>query len=109
MKLGPLAFPVARLVFGVFLISFSSVFVKLVGSVGPAAIGFYRCLIGALILLPFVWCNPYRQMSRRTLVFLILGGFAFAMDLTFWHRSIHIVGVGLGTLLAVTQLSLIHI
>ena len=85
---------------GATIISFSSVFVKLV-HVGPTAALFYRFLFGAIAL--FI-AAPIRKVplfnGYRSLLFGCLAGFLFSLDLFFWHRSIHYVGPGLSTILA---------
>lgn len=87
------------LVAGASILGFSPVFVK-VAAVGPAIAGFYRMLIGGVILLVFaiikrevLWTGwPAFRLA-------CLGGLFFAFDLTLWHRSIEYVGPGLATIL----------
>lgn len=93
-----------QIVFGAFLISFSSVFVKLV-HVGPTTSLFYRFLFGAsaLFITAFINKTPlYRDF--RSFLFALLAGFLFSLDLFFWHRSILYVGPGLATILANFQI-----
>jgi drug/metabolite transporter (DMT)-like permease len=92
--------PHLRLFAGAVMISFSPVFVKLT-SVAPTTSGFYRVLVGGLVLA------IYLALTRRRLTFsakawtaLVLSAIFFALDLWFWHRSILYVGAGLSTLLA---------
>jgi drug/metabolite transporter (DMT)-like permease len=82
------------------MISFSPVFVKL-ARVGPTAAGFYRMLFGGGVLF-FLGRIKGQQVSRRrrNLLLMVCCGIFFALDLTFWHRSIHYVGPGLATLLS---------
>jgi drug/metabolite transporter (DMT)-like permease len=85
---------------GATMISFSAVFVKL-AHVEPTMAGFYRMLFGGLILLAIVWFRGERLYHGIPNLFIILAcSLFFALDLTFWHRSIHYVGPGLATLLA---------
>ncbi|HVC36931.1 MAG TPA: DMT family transporter [Gammaproteobacteria bacterium] len=89
-----------NLILGAVMISFSAVFVKLV-SVPPAASAFYRMLFGGLILLGIVWWRGERvKLRTAAIAMLCLVAVFFALDLTFWHRSILYVGPGLATLLA---------
>lgn len=88
---------------GAFLISFSSVFVKL-AQVGPTTAMFYRFFFG------FVALTIYSIIKGRRLwagfdyfVLSFVGGLAFSLDLFFWHRCIHYVGPGLATILANLQ------
>jgi drug/metabolite transporter (DMT)-like permease len=89
-----------QLVAGAVMISFSAVFVKLV-DVSPATSAFYRMLFGGLILLGIVLWRRERIVFRtKGFAMLCLVSVFFALDLTFWHRSILYVGPGLATLLA---------
>ena len=89
-----------RLIAGALMISFSAVFVELV-SVSPATSAFYRVLFGGLILLAIlVWRRERPRFSLSGFLMLCLAALFFAMDLSFWHRSILYVGPGVATLLA---------
>ena len=85
---------------GATMISFSAVFVKL-SHVEPTMAGFYRMFFGGLILFAIV-CFKGERLYRgpQNFLMILLCSLFFALDLTFWHRSIHYVGVGLSTLLA---------
>lgn len=87
------------LVAGALVLSFSPVFVK-VAAVGPAIAGFYRVLIGGIILL--ILSAIKREVLWNgwpSFRLVALGGVLFALDLTLWHRSIDYVGPGLATIL----------
>lgn len=89
-----------QVLFGAFLISFSSVFVKLV-HVGPTSSMFYRFFFGGAALLCAVIVRRESVWKGfHTMKWAIMGGFIFSIDLFFWHRSIHYVGPGLATILA---------
>ena len=97
---------VIQLIFGAACISFSPILVKLIGVslMTPTAIGFWRCLLGAMIL--FSWA----AISKKSLIiewplmrWTILAGFFFSFDLFFWHSSIIYAGAGLSTILGNTQ------
>jgi len=91
---------ILQLTAGATMISFSAVFVKL-AHVEPTMAGFYRMLFGGLILLAIVWFKGERLYhGLHNLLMVLLCSLFFALDLTFWHRSIHYVGPGLSTLLA---------
>jgi drug/metabolite transporter (DMT)-like permease len=85
---------------GASMISFSGVWVKL-AHVGPTTAGFYRTLFGGLILLALATMGKetFWKGWRPFLTALVCALF-FALDLTFWHRSIRYVGPGLATILA---------
>lgn len=102
-KKGPPNFPWAgplRVMGGAVLLSFAPVFVKL-ARVGPTTAGVWRNLMGGLMLLGLAWAwgGGLRLGSRRAWRLAVLGGSLFALDLTFWHQSVHLVGPGLGTIL----------
>ncbi|ALC17277.1 threonine/homoserine efflux transporter RhtA [Desulfuromonas soudanensis] len=88
-----------QLLAGSICISFSPIFIKL-AAVGPDAAGFYRMFFSAASLL--LWVAVARvslKIPRKALLVLILGGLALGVDFMCWHRSIHLVGPGLSTLL----------
>ena len=88
-----------QVVIGALLISFSSVYVKL-ADVVPSVSGFYRVFFGGIFLLLYVVVKKER-LWNDTSQFLTgaLAGFVFAVDLYFWHRSIHYIGPGLATVI----------
>ena len=89
-----------QLSLGATAISFSAVFVK-VAHVGPSVSGLYRVLFGGLfLLLASVLKREHMLPSGRSIVLCGVCGLFFALDLWFWHRSIHYIGPGLATLLA---------
>ena len=82
------------------LISFSPVLVHLARDVGPNAAGFWRNLLGGLILAGAA-ASLGQSLWRGwgNLGLCALTGFWFALDLSFWHRSVHMVGPGISTIL----------
>jgi drug/metabolite transporter (DMT)-like permease len=91
--------PLLRLLAGSVCISFSPIFIKL-AAVPPDAAGFYRMLFSGLSLL--IWLGLSRtgwRMPRSALLALAVGGILLGVDFMCWHRSIHLVGPGLATLL----------
>jgi drug/metabolite transporter (DMT)-like permease len=85
---------------GAAMISFSPVFVKL-AQVGPTTAGFYRMLFGGLLLAALLLISRRRlQVGRRNLMLCLACAGFFALDLTFWHRCIHLLGPGLATILS---------
>ncbi len=88
---------------GAFLISFSSVFVK-IADVGPIAAGFYRLFIAGVFLLCFwIFKKGKTQNSLKKFLLIIVCAILFAIDLTLWHKSIHYIGPGFATILANLQ------
>ncbi|MCY0991875.1 DMT family transporter [Nannocystis sp. ILAH1] len=100
--------PLLLVALGAAVISVTALFVKWI-ALGPAAIGAYRCGLGAVALLPLAWLasrtGPNRQAKRRgsAVAWAALAGACFAGDLFVWHKSILYSGTGLATLLANTQ------
>ena len=91
---------ILQLTAGAAMISFSAVFVKL-AHVGPTMAGFYRMLFGGLILTAVLWIRGERLWhGTRSILMAFACSIFFALDLSFWHRSIQYVGPGLATLLA---------
>ncbi|MCP5050857.1 MAG: DMT family transporter [bacterium] len=91
---------------GAFGISFSPVLAKLVGqdAIGPTAIGFWRTIIGGLVMMLIVLFQRQRLLiSKVPIGWCIFGGLFFALDLAFWHRAILDIGAGMATLLGNTQ------
>ncbi|MEM9593034.1 MAG: DMT family transporter [Acidobacteriota bacterium] len=88
---------------GVFLISFSAVFVRL-ASVSPATAATFRCLY-ALPVLVLLWRLRSGRDGRgpRERWMSFLAGAALGLDLVFWHRAIDLIGTGLATVLGNTQ------
>jgi drug/metabolite transporter (DMT)-like permease len=82
------------------LISFSPVLVHVAQGVGPNAAGFWRNLLGGLILAAAA-LSLGQPMWRgwANLGLCVATGFFFALDLSFWHRSVHLLGPGISTIL----------
>ena len=92
---------------GALLISFSAVFVKL-AHVSPTISGVYRTLIGGVVLIIIILIRK-ESIWKGGFFFLVAVflGFIFALDIYFWHTSIHFVGPGLATILANFQVFLL--
>lgn len=98
--------PLLLLAVGASLISFAPIFVKMIGlgTMGLTAIGFWRCLFGAITLaLIGVSSGKRLRLSRRQMFWALLAGLAFCADLFVWHRSIAYAGAGMATILGNTQ------
>jgi len=98
--------PLLTLSAGAALISLAPILVKAASlrGVGPTAIAMWRCAFGALLLLgaAAVARLPLR-LPRAVAVLMLAAGLAFAIDLWIWHRAILLVGAGMATILANTQ------
>ncbi|MFT5729896.1 MAG: drug/metabolite transporter (DMT)-like permease [Desulforhopalus sp.] len=99
--------PIFHVLCGAFLISFSSVFVKL-AHVSPTASGFYRVAFGAIFLfLGVLIKREFNVVGLKQLLLIAFCGLTFALDLFFWHESIFYIGPGLATLLGNFQVFLL--
>ena len=89
---------------GIIGISFSAVFVRL-AEVSPATAAFFRAAY-ALPPLFLLWLmtrgGDHRSAAMRWMA--AGSGLFLALDLTVWHRSIELIGAGLATVLANTQI-----
>lgn len=102
--MGRLAFPsVTRFIAlaGSVTISFSAILVRL-ADLSPATAGFFR----AAYALPLLWLltritgdNRTRDMRRLA----ILSGLFLAADVALWHTAIDLIGAGLATVVANSQ------
>lgn len=98
-----------QIILGAIIISFSSVFVKLV-HVGPTATLFYRFFFAAIALvLAIVISKTPLFRGFRSFGLAAVAGFLFSLDLFFWHRSILFIGPGLATILAGFQIFILPI
>ena len=98
-----LSHPLARLVAGSVLISFSPVFIKVAG-IQPDLSAFYRMFFAAIALSLLLLGRRERIMwDGRAYVLLGLAGGFMSLDLMCWHRSIELVGPGVATLLGNLQ------
>jgi drug/metabolite transporter (DMT)-like permease len=96
----------ALLLFGGVCISWAPILVKVAArqELGPTSIAFWRLLTGAVTL--FAAAALTRRpllLPPRPLVLACLGGAIFTADLYLWHRSINLIGAGLATIFASTQ------
>ena len=91
--------PLLKLLAGSVCISFSPVFIK-IAAADPDIAGFYRMFFaGISLFILFLLRKEKLNISRRPMAFLIICGIFLAIDFMFWHRSIHLIGPGLSTLL----------
>lgn len=93
---------------GALLIAFSAVFVRLSGA-SPSTAATFRCAY-ALPLLALLAVRERRRHGARRRperVLALLAGVCFAADLTLFHHTIGLVGAGLATVLANTQVVLV--
>jgi len=95
--------PYVALATGIIALSMSAMFVR--WAAAPATItGFFRLLISSIILFPvFLWRNKKNnRITRKNLIFPILGGLFTAFDLAFWNSSVLYTTASNATLLGNT-------
>lgn len=94
---------IPQLLVGAAIIGTNGLMVRLAG-MPPTAVAFWRMLLAGLILAALVQArHGWQPLSRAAWWWCALPAVAFAIDLWMWHRSILLVGPGLSTLLANTQ------
>jgi drug/metabolite transporter (DMT)-like permease len=93
-----------KLAIGSAMIALAPILVKSV-SLGPTAVGVYRCGIAFVILLPFLVksANKLKAVPIKFWGYMAFAGLFFAADLFVWHRSVVYCGAGIATILANTQ------
>lgn len=92
------------LLLGAISIAFAPILVKL-SSLPEDAIVFYRCIFGFLAIYCYACFDQKKLLfpKGKRWLFFASGGLIFCLDLYFWHFSINIVGAGLATVIANTQ------
>jgi drug/metabolite transporter (DMT)-like permease len=96
----------ALLLFGGVCISWAPILVKVAArqDLGPTSIAFWRLLSGAVTLFAAAALTGRPLLLPPRLALLAcLGGTIFTADLFLWHRSINLVGAGMATIFASTQ------
>ena len=86
---------------GIIAISFSAIFVRL-ADVAPATAGLFRAVY-ALPLLFLLNRVAGDERSARLRLMALTSGLFLAADVALWHTSIGLVGAGLSTVVANTQ------
>nr|WP_073613580.1 DMT family transporter [Desulfopila aestuarii] len=98
--------PIIEVLIGAFMISFSAVWVAL-ADVPPTTSAFYRVFFGGAFLLAAALVKgELGQIHRLKIMPYAFCGFAFALDLYFWHASILFIGPGLATIMGNFQVFL---
>ena len=98
-----------QIILGAIIISFSSVFVKMVDT-GPTATMFYRFFFGGVALVIGLLISKTTLFRGfRSLGLAATSGLLFSLDLFFWHRSILYIGPGLATILAGFQIFILPV
>ena len=91
--------PAFQVLLGSLIVSFGPIMVRGIDS-SPPSLGFYRMLTGAAIFAVIVaWHRGVAMISGRALAAAAAAGFFLSCDITFWHRSIHLIGPGFATII----------
>ncbi len=84
------------LIFAVFIVSWSSIFIRWMKDLHPLVISFYRLALSALFLLP--WAFPrfksVRIRQKRILPYMVWAGIFLALHFFFWIDSLQKTTVG---------------
>ena len=92
-----------ELLIGAVIIGTNGLMVRLAG-MPPTAVAFWRMLLAGVLLAALVSVrHGWQPLSRKAWLWCALPVLAFSIDLWMWHKSILLVGPGLATLLANTQ------
>ncbi|MFG1485256.1 DMT family transporter [Halobacteriovorax sp. RZ-2] len=96
---------VISLILGTICIGLAPIFVKnLTGDLSPSMIGALRCgIAGSILLIYQLLIKKNYIKDKRFYTMTAVIGFCFAMDLFVWHRSVHLIGAGMSTILGNTQ------
>jgi drug/metabolite transporter (DMT)-like permease len=86
---------------GIIPISFSAIFFRL-ADVSPATAGFYRAAYALPVLL-LLWLLRADERPGEMRLRAFASGVLLAGDVALWHTSIELIGAGLSTVLANTQ------
>lgn len=86
------------LAIGVGAIAWSALFVRWAGVSGPAS-AFYRVLTAAIVLVPWRLLRGGPAVPLRAMLFAILGGVFFALDLALFNSSVLMTSAANATLL----------
>jgi drug/metabolite transporter (DMT)-like permease len=92
---------------GTLAISFSAIFVRL-AEVSPSTAALFRPLYALpVLLIASLLVRERDHRTRRERGLAVLAGVILALDFTFWHRSIDLIGAGLATVLGNTQVAFV--
>lgn len=103
----PSLLPVVAALAGAVAISFSAIFFRL-AAVSPITGTFFRMAYAVPLLAVLWWMRRRRDhRSTRDRWIAITAGLFLAADVVFWHASIELIGAGLATLIANSQVVIV--
>src|SRR5690606_36002838 len=88
------------LIIGAVMIAFSPVLIRMAGAPGIVA-SFYRLAIGTAVLSPVFFYQYSRKkiaLNTRGVLFALLAGLSFALDMAFWTTGIMVANATIPTL-----------
>lgn len=92
------------IILGVFLVSFSAIFVKLLDGIEPSVIAMYRLGIGGLLLLPFAVSNKsFKDLKFKDYRIFLIAGFVISLHYLSWFSSLELTTVTSSTLIICTE------
>lgn len=96
---------VISLILGTICIGLAPIFVKNLSSdISPSMIGALRCgIAGSTLLIYQLFIKKHYIKDIRFYSMTAVIGICFALDLFVWHRSVHLIGAGMATILGNTQ------
>lgn len=97
------ALPYFALLAGILALSMSAIFVRWADAPGPVT-GLYRVFFATIALTPFflMRCRKQCNVTRKTIIYPILGGVFTALDFSFWNTSLFYTSASNSTLLGNT-------
>ncbi|MDQ3876842.1 MAG: DMT family transporter [Actinomycetota bacterium] len=100
-RVRPTRSPWTVLAVGVLAASLSPIFIRYAEDAPALAVSLYRCVLGALLLLPFAW-KRLRQMTARDFLFPGVAGAFLAIHFASWITSLHLTSVAASVVLVST-------
>ena len=101
----PVVKPYLAIIVGVIAISFSAILVRYSGA-SSGVIAFYRMLFSCMILLPFFFYGPVKEVGRinkKDWILCIVAGMFLAFHFIFWFESLRYTSVANSTVLVTMQ------
>ncbi|MBS9781420.1 MAG: DMT family transporter [Gammaproteobacteria bacterium] len=96
--------PLLQLIVASIIFGLAAIFVVFI-DFGTTVIAFYRLLIGGILFGIILWIKREPiAISRNALLFALLAGIFFGLDLTLWNKSIVLIGPGVATILNSLQI-----
>ncbi len=96
--------PLFQLIVASIIFGLAAIFVVFI-DLGTTVIAFYRLLIGGILFGTILWIKREPiAINRNALLFALLAGIFFGLDLALWNKSIVLIGPGVATILNSLQI-----